>query len=273
MTDIKSPFGMDLKLGKQQVYQDQYNPALLQPIARSLCREQLAIQTFNGIDIWTSHELSWLDPDGKPQVAIAEFAIPVNSSNLIESKSFKYYLNSFNQTRLDEQELHKRIVYDLSLAADGNVTLNIISLDNYQSAPTQLADFICVDELPLTSPNYTPDPNLIRPANHHGNQKLVSHLLKSNCPVTGQPDWASVWLEIEGQTINEESLLAYLVSYRNHQDFHENCVEQMYCDIWTRLQPCSLWIYARYTRRGGLDINPFRASHQQRPPNVRGARQ
>ena len=276
MTD-NNRFGLELGLGKQQAYQDQYNPALLQPIARDICRQHLAVDTFNGVDIWTGYELSWLDLTGKPRVAIAEFSFPANSSHIIESKSFKYYLNSFNQTPINDDELAQKLKHDLSLAAGGDVGINITALNDYQHPPTQLTGFTCVDDLALPSPCYTPAQNLLiaQPVSTDKNtaQRLNSHLLKSNCPVTGQPDWASVWLEIEGAKLREESFLAYIVSYRGHQDFHENCVEQMYCDIWQALKPTSLWIYARYTRRGGLDINPFRCSHTQQPPAVKAARQ
>lgn len=274
-------FGLDLALGQQQEYQDQYNPALLQPIARQVCRELLPLdalpsQTFNGVDIWTGYELSWLDEHGKPRAAIAEFSVPANSTHIIESKSFKYYLNSFNQTRINQTQLEQTMVKDLSHAAGQSVGLKVIGLNDYQHPPTHIQGFYCVDDLALPTPSYEPSAALLQACSLEKNSKnlqLVSHLLKSNCPVTGQPDWASVWVDIEGAAITPESFLAYIVSYRGHQDFHENCVEQMYCDLWQKLQPTKMWIYARYTRRGGLDINPFRCSHNQTPPNIKGARQ
>lgn len=280
-------FGLELALGQQQAYQDQYNPALLQPIARSICREHLPLQAlpnqqFKGVDVWTGYELSWLDETGKPCAAIAEFNVPANSPNIIESKSFKYYLNSFNQTRISQIQLEKTLIKDLTQAAGQPVGLKVIGLNDYQHPPTRIQGFTCVDDLALVNPSYTPSATLLQPtalatsdnaAPHTTKQQLFSHLLKSNCPVTGQPDWASVWIEIEGAAITPASFLAYIVSYRGHQDFHENCVEQMYCDLWQTLKPSSLWVYARYTRRGGLDINPFRSSHNQMPPSIKGARQ
>ncbi|HEY7773505.1 MAG TPA: NADPH-dependent 7-cyano-7-deazaguanine reductase QueF [Marinagarivorans sp.] len=275
MTEPNNRFGIELGLGKHQAYEDKYNPALLQPIERQLCRQHLPLQLFNGVDIWTGYELSWLDTTGKPRVAVAEFAIPAASSHIIESKSFKYYLNSFNQTVITDSELKRRLEEDLSRAAGASVTVQITELSAYHTPPLQLQGFSCVDELPLSASSYSPCLTLLQPseASTQTEQKLYSHLLKSNCPVTGQPDWASVWVSIEGAHLLPESLLAYIVSYRAHQDFHENCVEQIYCDLWHALKPSALWVYARYTRRGGLDINPFRCSHGQVPPSVKAARQ
>lgn len=272
MTD-NNRFGLELALGKQQAYQDQYNPTLLQPIARDICRQHLPTQAFKGVDIWTGYELSWLDLTGKPRVAVAEFTFSANSSHIVESKSFKYYLNSFNQTQITDEGIAQKLQQDLTLASGGKVDITITALDDYQHPATQLTRFTCVDNLALASPCYTPSQHLLTATPSDETQRLNSHLLKSNCPVTGQPDWASVWIEIEGAKLQEESFLAYIVSYRGHQDFHENCVEQMYCDIWQTLKPSALWVYARYTRRGGLDINPFRCSHQQTPPNLKAARQ
>lgn len=276
MATLHNRFGVDLNLGKHQDYQDKYNPELLQPIARELCRQHLPLQVFNGVDIWTGYELSWLDEEGKPKVAIAEFSVPANSTNIIESKSFKYYLNSFNQTRLKATQLIAALTRDLTQAAGHPVTITLHNMADYAHPPSQLKGFECVDDYPLHNPSYQPNPALLL-AGQGGHsaptQQLCSHLLKSNCPVTGQPDWASLWVHIEGAEIKPEDFLAYVVSYRGHQDFHENCVEQIYCDLWQQLNPSALWVYARYTRRGGLDINPFRCSHAQAIPNVKGARQ
>lgn len=275
MTDTPHRFGVDLGLGKHQDYQDQYNPELLQPIARDICRQHLPQNNFNGVDIWTAYELSWLDHNGKPNAAIAEFSIPANSPNIIESKSFKYYLNSFNQTKINQSELASTLERDLSKAAGSDVTLKITALNDYQHPPQMLEGFSCVDELELLTPAYSPDKTLLTasPLSEYQTVNYCSHLLKSNCPVTGQPDWASVWVSAQSTTLSAEDFLAYIVSYRNHQDFHENCVEQMYCDIQAACKPKSLWVYARYTRRGGLDINPFRCSRDMPAPFLKAARQ
>lgn len=275
MTDTSQRFGVDLGLGKHQDYQDHYNPELLQPIARQACRQHLPINQFNGVDVWTAYELSWLDKQGKPCVAMAEFSIPATSPNIIESKSFKYYLNSFNQTMIERDDLIATLKRDLSAAAGSEISLTVTSLNDYQQAPMMLDDFTCVDELALERPIYSPDAGLLtaRPQGEYQTVNFCSHLLKSNCPVTGQPDWASVWVSAQSTTLSAADFLAYIVSYRNHQDFHENCVEQMYCDIQAACKPRSLWVYARYTRRGGLDINPFRSSKEQPVPLIKAARQ
>ncbi len=270
----ENPFGVALQLGRQQAYVDSYDASLLQPIARDLCRQSLAQQDFVGCDIWTAYELSWLDATGKPQVAVAEFVVPASSSHLIESKSFKYYLNSLNQTRFaDRAALQALLLHDLSVAAGAPVTLSFLPNDFYRQADDIGAQL--VDDLPLDTNIYAPDASLLLTGDAAvmDEQVLCSHLLKSNCPVTGQPDWASVWVGYTGAQILPASLLAYIVSFRQHQDFHENCVEQMYVDIWQRCAPQTLWVYARYTRRGGLDINPFRSSYERAAPVVRGFRQ
>ena len=272
MTFNSSKYGVELALGQQQAYPDSYDPTLLQAIERNICRQHLPQKSFKGTDIWTAYELSWLDPNGKPVVAIAEFHIPASSPHIIESKSFKYYLNSFNQTRICREQLVDQLQQDLSTAAGQKVELKLHKLDEYQAAPYALAEFKCVDELSLDTPHYTPDASLLL-AGDNASSQLCSHLLKSNCPVTGQPDWASIWVNMEGASLTPESFLAYIVSYRGHQDFHENCVEQIYCDLQQQLKPAELWVYARYTRRGGLDINPFRASSDIALPAIKGVRQ
>ena len=267
---METVYGAQVQLGQQLAYSDQYNPALLQPIERSICRQQLPLQDFYGVDIWTAFELSWLDAEGKPCVAALEFEFSADSSHIIESKSFKYYLNSFNQTRLAcRDELTQRLVADLSAAAGGKVLVRPYQAPKLTGLPEQ----IFLDNLPLMGPVYTPAPGFLTADGTVVGEVLCSDLLKTNCPVTGQPDWASIWIGYEGRQINHGGLLAYLVSFRQHQDFHENCVEQIYCDIWQRCAPARLWVYARYTRRGGLDINPLRSSSPMAAPSLRGFRQ
>ncbi|MFT5082792.1 MAG: 7-cyano-7-deazaguanine reductase [Lentisphaeria bacterium] len=267
---------MNITLGQAALYADSYDPSMLGPIPRSHSRVGLWGEKglpFSGKDIWTCYELSWLDASGKPQVAIGEFEFSFNSYAIIESKSFKYYLNSFNQTRYKSwQHVSNILKHDLSQACGGTVEVSLFKLGNAQ-ALQQLPGF-CVDDLVLEKPCYSPDARLLKLAGaEKENAQLFSHLLKSNCPVTGQPDWASVWLEYSGLEILGESFLAYIVSFRQHQDFHENCVEKIFTDILKQCSPRSLSVYARYTRRGGLDINPFRSNCRSDVPFNRVARQ
>jgi 7-cyano-7-deazaguanine reductase len=275
------------QLGKSSAYIDQYDPSLLFPLPRAPKREEIGLQgsqmPFFGADLWTAFELSWLNPRGKPQVALAHFTIPCETPNLIESKSFKLYLNSFNNTRLaDAAEVQSRLRTDLAEALwrgsdqKGSIGVKIIGLDRFDQEMVQELDGLLLDRLDVECTQYQPAPELLR-ANHEEapvTETLVSHLLKSNCLVTGQPDWGRVQIRYSGAQIDQEGLLQYLVSFRNHNEFHEQCVERIFMDIWTRCRPIKLSVYARYTRRGGLDINPFRTSHPGAlPGNVRSARQ
>jgi 7-cyano-7-deazaguanine reductase len=275
------------QLGKSSAYIDQYDPSLLFPLPRAPKREEIGLQgsqmPFFGADLWTAFELSWLNPRGKPQVALAHFTIPCETPNLIESKSFKLYLNSFNNTRLaDAAEVQSRLRTDLAEALwrgsdqKGSIGVKIIGLDRFDQEMVQELDGLLLDRLDVECTQYQPAPELLR-ANHEEapvTETLVSHLLKSNCLVTGQHDWGSVQIRYSGAQIDQEGLLQYLVSFRNHNEFHEQCVERIFMDIWTRCRPIKLSVYARYTRRGGLDINPFRTSHPGAlPGNVRSARQ
>jgi 7-cyano-7-deazaguanine reductase len=275
------------QLGKSSAYIDQYDPSLLFPLPRAPKREEIGLQgsqmPFFGADLWTAFELSWLNPRGKPQVALAHFTIPCETPNLIESKSFKLYLNSFNNTRLaDAAEVQSRLRTDLAEALwrgsdqKGSIGVKIIGLDRFDQEMVQELDGLLLDRLDVECTQYQPAPELLR-ANHEEapvTETLVSPLLKSNCRVTGQPDWGSVQIRYSGAQIDQEGLLQYLVSFRNHNEFHEQCVERIFMDIWTRCRPIKLSVYARYTRRGGLDINPFRTSHPGAlPGNVRSARQ
>jgi 7-cyano-7-deazaguanine reductase len=269
----------DSPLGQQTQYVSVYSPELLFPIQRQLSRHTLSLSNgnlpFYGVDIWTGYELSWLDERGKPEVAVAEFHIPCISPCIIESKSFKLYLNSFNQTRLKSiEQVREMLIQDLSRAAGASVVVNIASVTERESI-TEKLDGICLDDLAVNINTYHPAPELLSiDASSSVKEVLVSHLLKSNCPVTGQPDWASVQVSYAGARINHENLLRYIISFREHQDFHEHCVERMFVDIMQRCQPSSLSVYARYTRRGGLDINPFRTSEVNHLPKpVRLVRQ
>ena len=267
-------------LGKPVLYSGSYDPALLFPISRALQRESLGIGDplpFIGVDIWNAFELSWLDARGKPRVALAEFRVPATSPNIIESKSFKLYLNSYMQTRVpDTDTLRQQLAGDLSAAAGAPVSVVLGTPTSKQSALIENLEGEVIDDLPIEISHYGPP----QPGFLHSNpdavveESLVSHLFKSNCPVTGQPDWASVQLHYQGPRLGRDGLLRYLVSYREHDDFHEHCVERIFVDVLAKCLPSRLSVYARYTRRGGLDINPFRATPGWlMPGNTRTSRQ
>lgn len=280
----------DSQLGKASRYIDQYDASLLFPIARAPKRAEIGIAgaaPFFGADMWTAFELSWLNLRGKPQVALAHFTVPCETANIIESKSFKLYLNSFNNSRFaDVDAVKARLRADLSEAvwrdatrsgpAPASIGVRILLPELFDREPIYELDGLSLDRLDVECDRYTPAPDLLTVLADEApvTEVLVSNLLKSNCLVTGQPDWGSVQISYTGAPIEQEGLLRYLVSFRNHNEFHEQCVERIFMDIWTRCKPLKLTVYARYTRRGGLDINPFRTSHPQAlPPNTRMARQ
>lgn len=239
-------------LGQATAYIETYTPELLFPIVRNTA------QDFFGYDLWHAYEISWLDAAGKPHVTVAEFIFPCHSPFLIESKSFKLYLNSFNQTTLASPEaLEALLQKDLSAACGAPVQIKINPDISVQSLTG-----ICLDSQKISCDTYHVQPDYLQCEPLFKTESLYSHLLKSNCPVTNQPDWGSVKIEYTGQQINHAGLLRYIVSYRNHQDFHEHCVEQIFTDIWQRCKPEKLIVGAYYTRRGGLDINPIRASEE-----------
>ncbi|MVW80261.1 NADPH-dependent 7-cyano-7-deazaguanine reductase QueF [Bordetella sp. 02P26C-1] len=266
-------------LGQHVAYPSQYDAGLLFPIARAHNRAGLGLTgelPFRGVDIWNAYELSWLNAKGKPEVAMATFTIPADSPNIIESKSFKLYLNSFNQTRLaGADELRNHLVRDLSAAAGGNVGVHLILPADFARQRIDELEGDDIDELDVEVTAYMPDASLLRcQSGDVVTETLASRLLKSNCPVTGQPDWASVQIRYRGRPIDRAALLRYIVSFRDHAEFHEHCVERIYTDIMAACQPEQLTVYARYTRRGGLDINPWRSNTDATMPlDIRTARQ
>lgn len=275
------------QLGKTSAYADQYDAGLLFPIPRTIKREEIGITDalpFFGADLWTAFELSWLNQRGKPQVALAHFTIPCETPNIIESKSFKLYLNSFNNSRFDSLEaVQARLREDINealwrgaAARLSSASVRVMAADHFEFQQVQELEGLSLDRLDIECNDYTPRPDLLK-ADHENppvSETLVSHLLKSNCLVTGQPDWGSVQISYTGAAIDQEGLLRYIVSFRNHNEFHEQCVERIFMDIMRQCQPLKLSVYARYTRRGGLDINPLRTSHPMAiPHNVRTARQ
>ncbi|MEO7399698.1 MAG: NADPH-dependent 7-cyano-7-deazaguanine reductase QueF [Polaromonas sp.] len=274
------------QLGKASAYVDHYDASLLFPIPRLAKRLEIGVGAappFFGADLWTAFELSWLNQRGKPQLALAHFTVPCETPNIIESKSFKLYLNSFNNTRFaDAAEVQARLRADLSEAAwrgapqASSVGVKLLLPEVFDQQPLHELDGLSLDRLDVECTRYLPAPDLLTAAfdEQPVTEVLTSNLLKSNCLVTGQPDWGSVRISYSGPQIDQQGLLQYLVSFRNHNEFHEQCVERIFMDVWTRCKPVKLTVYARYTRRGGLDINPFRTSHPQGlPANIRTARQ
>lgn len=272
----------NLKLGQTTEYASKYDRTLLQAVPRKLNRDGLGItaqQPFDqGADIWTAYELSWLNPKGLPQVAIADVTIDFRSKNLIESKSFKLYLNSFNQTKFASfAEVEQILQRDLSDCAQGAVKVRLNSLENYHAQP--IADLagesLDTQDIEISDYEFNADwlKDCTTPHSENVEETLVSHLLKSNCLITNQPDWGSVQIHYVGKKIDREKLLRYLVSFRQHNEFHEQCVERIFCDLMRYAEPQKLTVYARYTRRGGLDINPFRSNFENVPENIRLARQ
>jgi len=269
----------DSSLGKTTAYPRHYDPGLLFPIARAPQREALGLagpSPFHGEDLWTAYELSWLDLRGKPQVAIAEFSVPAVSPCLIESKSWKLYLNSFaGERHANAADVATLLRRDLGQAAGAPVEVALYAPRQYPGAFDGLPGE-SIDALPIEIDCHgPPQPDFLASDSASPvSESLVSHLLKSNCPVTGQPDWASVQITYSGPRIERAGLLRYLVSFREHSDFHEHCVERIFCDIRSRCATQRLSVYARYTRRGGIDINPFRSSVPgERAPQVREPRQ
>ncbi len=274
------------QLGKPAVCVGEYDRGLLFPLSRLPKRLELGLAgetPFFGADLWTSYELSWLTPRGRPQIAIAHVTVPCETPNIVESKSFKLYLNSFGNTRFDSPDaVRDRIRDDVSEAVwrgagtQGSVGVRLLMPDQFERERVKEMEGVSLDRLDIECTHYTPAPELLTAAFDEKpvQEVLTSNLLKSNCLVTGQPDWGSVQIRYSGPQIDQGGLLRYIVSFRNHNEFHEQCVERMFMDIRRRCKPVKLAVYARYTRRGGVDINPFRTSHPAAlPPDVRTARQ
>lgn len=269
-----------LTLGQKTEYKHSYDPELLQAVPRSLNRDDLDLGDelpFVGCDVWTLYELSWLNQNGLPQVAVGDVTLPATSPNLVESKSFKLYLNSFNQTKFSSwDDVTRTLIKDLSACAGGNVTVAIHPVQTYSQQPIVDMTGECIDNQDIVIDNYEFDAEYLQSSTSEElvEETLHSHLLKSNCLITNQPDWGSVEISYVGNKIDREKLLRYLISFRQHNEFHEQCVERIYTDIMKFCKPSSLTVFARYTRRGGLDINPFRSSHLEKPAhNLRLARQ
>lgn len=270
----------DLLLGKTTEYVSIYNPQLLCPFPRQVKRDEIGVSgelPFSGYDIWNAFELSWLNLKGKPVVAMGEFHFPCSSPNLIESKSFKLYLNSFNQTKISGfAEAEQRMIHDLSQAAGAPVQVHLHTSDRFKQEKIEPLPGESIDGLDVEIDLYTLTPGLLNGAadpQRMVEEELSSDLLKSNCLVTNQPDWGSLLIRYRGGRIDREALLRYIISFRQHNEFHEQCVERIFVDLMRYCRPENLTVYARYTRRGGLDINPFRSNFETRIDNLRQARQ
>ncbi|MDR1993983.1 NADPH-dependent 7-cyano-7-deazaguanine reductase QueF [Azonexus sp.] len=267
-------------LGKPTEYRATYAPDLLYPIPRQLKRNELGLAgtalPFVGEDLWNAYELSWLNPKGKPVVAVGTLRMPADSPNLIESKSLKLYFNSLNQTVFANTDAVAAVLgTDLSAAAGAPVAVELQPLGSRPAAQIGCPEGVLLDDLDIACDAYQPAPQLLAALDGPViEETLYSHLLKSNCLVTGQPDWAMVVIRYRGRPLDHAGLLRYIVSFREHNEFHEQCVERIFCDISRHCRPEALAVHARYTRRGGLDINPFRSSSGfAAPDNTREIRQ
>jgi 7-cyano-7-deazaguanine reductase len=273
MTDLRSS-----PLARAATYPDRLDPGLLFPVDRAPLRADLGFEAalpFRGVDLWTAYELSWLDAAGKPEVAIATLAVPADSPRIVESKSVKLYLAGFNLKRFAvAAEVAAALSRDLSAAAGAAVEVALLPADGTEAMPQAGFTGACLDPLPLAVDDRRPVPEALAVAASRCNESLYTRLFRSVCPVTGQPDYACVEVSYRGAQIDRAGLLRYLVSYRRHPGFHEHCVERIFADLWQRCRPEALSVYARFTRRGGIDINPWRSSEDDRPPcHVRTARQ
>lgn len=259
-------------LGKTATYGGEYNPKVLFPIAREPFRKSLGIDgvaPFHGHDLWNAYELSWLNPKGKPVSAIAQFLFPSFSPNIIEAKSFKLYLNSFHQTRFnDVEEVSQILKQDLSQCSQSPVILEVAPLTTIHSCELGRLEGLCLDNLDIDVHQYTVDASLLQIEDENPvSETLYSDIFKSNCLGTGQPDWGSIQIIYSGRKINHAGLLQYLISFRQHNEFNEHCVERVFMDIRQQCQPQELTVSAHYTRRGGLDTNPCRSTNPEVPIN------
>ncbi|VFP79815.1 NADPH-dependent 7-cyano-7-deazaguanine reductase QueF [Candidatus Erwinia haradaeae] len=267
-------------LGKTTEYYHTYQPSLLHPIPRKLHRELLNIDfeqnIFMGEDIWTLYEVSWLNKKGLPQVAIGKIVLDMHTLNLIESKSLKLYLNSFNQTCFINIEMvRKTIEKDLSDRAVGLVNVTLVHIQDIKNVIINNLSGFCIDTQDITITTYKLNPEYLYniTTNNIVTEQLISHIFKSNCLITQQPDWATVQINYHGNKINYTGLLHYLISYRQHNEFHEHCTERIFYDILKYCKPSQLSVYLRYTRRGGIDINPWRSNIEFLPNQNRLIRQ
>lgn len=264
-------------LGQKTVYINTYSPELLFPVPRTLSRDKLGLGSelpFSGVDIWNAFEISWLNQKGKPEIALGEFFFPCESPMIVESKSLKLYLNSFSQTSFNSlADVQKAIESDLSNIAQVQVLINLFPLSHLKGSRLEGFSGTCLDDIDISFDTYQVEPAFLKTSEETVEEAVYSDLLKSNCLATGQPDWGSLYINYAGRKIDHVGLLKYIISFRNHSGFAEHCVEQIFYDIMQRCKPEKLSVYARYTKRGGLDINPFRSNFEKYPENLRHIRQ
>ncbi len=264
-------------LGKEVPHSPRYNPGHLYPVPRRDGRNEIGLGEtlpFRGADTWNAYEISWLNRQGRPEVAIGRFIFPCNTANLIESKSLKLYLNSFNLERFDSSAMvQSTIETDLSSASGGPVAVNLTPANRFGETVIGSPPGQCLDNLDIETRDFRVDSETLATTRAQVEETVFSNLLRTNCPVTGQPDWGTVVVSYHGRRIVPEGLLKYIVSYREHTGFHENCVERIFMDITRQCAPVRLFVQAQFTRRGGLDINPWRGNYEAIPDLSRYPRQ
>jgi 7-cyano-7-deazaguanine reductase len=274
MTDLR-----DSPLGHATTYGERYDAGLLFAVDRKPLRDELGIGDplpFRGVDRWNAYELSWLDNAGRPQIAIASFDVPADSPRIVESKSVKLYLTAFNLSRFDDAEaVGATIARDISGATGGNVTVTLVAPDRFGALAIGEPHGESLDDIALGFDDFAPNADALACSTDVADEALFTRLFRSVCPVTAQPDYATVEIAYRGPRLDRAGLLRYLVSFRRHAGFHEHCVERIFVDVWRRCAPRALAVHARFTRRGGIDINPFRTSGADLPPaaHLRDARQ
>lgn len=262
-----SPLGKKVDYTVSQVY----NPSLLFPIPREVKRQEIGINNdklpFYGVDVWNHYEVSWLDNNGKPHVAMAVIEVPANSQFIFESKSLKLYFNSFNNHKFDNSDIvAKTLMSDLSHVTKVDVRVQILPLTTNAFKINNLSG-ICVDDITTVITEYMVNPKLLKVSSSKViNETIYSNLLRSNCLITNQPDWATVIIDYSGKRIDHESFLKYIVSFRNHNEFHEQCIERIFMDILNNCNVDELTVIGRFTRRGGIDINPIRSNNANYTP-------
>ena len=270
---------MDTLLGKKTAYVFKYNPQILTPISRMLGRSNLSNANkfiAKGFDLWNCYEFSWLNDKNKPQARILEFYVKADSKNIVESKSMKLYLNSFSNTVfVDEHQVVKCLVRDLNTVTESLVVVKVKNLQEFHQQSLFCFQEICLDDLDVTITDFKVDKELLKKdiSQQTVKETLYTDLFKSNCLITKQPDWASVKIDYIGPKIDHQSLFKYLMSYRDQDGFHEHCVEHIFCDLYDLLRPEQLTVYARYTRRGGIDINPIRSTLDLNTTEINNFRQ
>ncbi len=266
----------DSPLGKATVYGDRYDPSLLFAVERAPQREAIGLDAtvtlpFEGVDAWTVWEAGWLAADGRPRVAVVRFEVPAGSAAIVESKSVKLYFTALNDTRFTTPGMFRdTVARDLSRATGAAVEVGLVDVDDAQALARRAVPGESIDAAPLEPLQASPAPAQLR-LRHGGSivdEVLVSRLFRSVCPVTGQPDYAQVSVAYRGRALERGALLGYLLAYRHHPGFHEHCVERILCDLEAVAQPQSLSVAARFTRRGGIDINPMRWRGRARPADA-----